>query len=199
MPSFSANFAPGDVIYGLNAAREPYLASLPTHIADQCRDAGNWLYCDEFDNRTFLSLAHNDKKKLKKNPMNAADVSHNIKAHFPTFGKGVWQDADGEQTLTGSQRKALKAFYDGMAKTGYSVKATTKAYDAGELAHKQVMLPMILIRRACKFGVEYAIMNRAVTVWFHRAPQIHAQHLRLAVNHSLAGDIDIDLSPGRGG
>lgn len=198
MPSFATNFTPGDVIYGLSAAREPYLASLPPLTAEQCRDAGNWLYCDEFNNRTFLSLADNGKKKLKKNPMNAADVSHNIKAHFPTFGKGVWHGADGEQALTKTQREALKAFYDAMGKTRYSVKGTAKAYDAGDLAHKQDMLPMILIRRACKFGLEYSIMKRAVTVHFvldyfdRKSNSLKAMDMQSVVDKSIRGS---DVSP----
>jgi hypothetical protein len=198
MPSFATNFTPGDVIYGLSAAREPYLASLPQGVADACRDSGNWLYADEFNNRSFLSLENHAKKHLKKNPMNSKDAEHNLKAHFPRFGKGAWHGPDGEQVLTKDQRKALKSFFDSISDSKYSIKATAKAYDKGHLAHKTDLLPMILIRRACKFGLEYAIMERAVTVhfvldYFDRGSKtLHAMDMQSVVDKTIRKG---DLSP----
>lgn len=200
MPNFAANFQPGDIIYGLSRAREPYIASLPPDLADACRDAGNWLYADEFNNRSFLSLEDSTARKLKKNPMSEKDLQANVKAHFPGFfgGKGVWMGADGEHVLTKGQRKALKAFYDKLSASKYSPGATAKAYDAGELAEKRDLLPMILIRRACKFGLEYAIMKRKVTVHFVLDHFDMAKRKLKPIDMQAVVDKDIrkgDLSP----
>jgi hypothetical protein len=201
MPSFATNLQPGDIIYGLSKAREPYIASLPPLMAEACRDAGNRLYADEFNNRTFLSLADSPKKKLVKNPFNSIDLERNVKAHFPKglfSGKGTWMGPTGEQILTKTQRKALKAFYDKLSASKYAPDATAKAYDAGDLAEKRDMLPMILIRRACKFGLEYAIMKRQVTVHFvldyfdHQKKKLRPMDQQGVVDKSIWGS---DLSP----
>lgn len=161
MATFAQNFQIGDVVYGISQARAPYVNSLNKELRDYCEESGAFLFCDSYNNRSFLGVSNKTYGitptgvgATLKNPQNANDIAHNL--DFYEHGRGM-------AVLGVEEIAAAKAFYDSLAKSKYApVKASTEKQSKWSKLG-DVNKSMLMIRRACKFGLEYMIKsNRQV-------------------------------------
>ena len=165
MPTFAQNFEIGDVVYGISQSRAPYIASLPGDTASYCRDAGAFLICDEFNNRTFLGLPdkelgvtsdHTAYPSTIKNPESMNDVRYNL---------DFYQQGRGLAVLSEEQKIAVRAYYDALSTSRRSPEASLQDAQRKRMKNND-SITMFAIRRACKFGLEHNIMVRKQTVHF---------------------------------
>lgn len=165
MPTFAQNFEIGDVVYGISQSRAPYINSLAGDTADYCRDAGAYLICDEFNNRTFLGTPdkalgvtadHTQYNSTIKNPESMDDVRYNL--DFYEHGRGI-------AVLGDEQKIKVRAYYDALSASRRSPEKAFVAAPKKRLANNDT-ITMFAIRRACKFGLEYNLLVRLCSVHF---------------------------------
>lgn len=151
---FRQQFRAGDVIYGISRARAPYVNSLPPAVAHQLRSVGQFLMCDEFNNRTFGQVPYLDFG-VGHYPDSKSRIKSNLAHHKETAAY-----------LTPIQKAALQEYYDALKGTKY---APLKAVET-EIAIAQTKgnqnLGDLVFRRACKFGLQFVIDQRKHTVHF---------------------------------
>ena len=155
MPTFAENFTIGDVVYGISQSRASYLNSLGADLRKYCEESGAFLLCDSFNNRSFLGVttpygtATGGGRSSIKNPHNAADIRHNL--DFYEHDRGI-------AALGLEEKAAAKAFYDSL---DLSRRSPSKAANEPQKKWSKLgdgTVTMLMIRRACKFGLEYMIM-----------------------------------------
>jgi hypothetical protein len=162
MPTFAENFTIGDVVYGLSQARAPYMNSLGGPLRTYCEDTGAFLICDSFNNRSFLGVnnqtyATNGPVNTITNPMTGPDLD---------FNWDYYENDRGTTALDPQVKASVKAYFDALNTS------ERNPYDALQTPQKKwskngdAIPTMLAIRRACKFGLEYTIMQRHQTVHF---------------------------------
>ncbi len=153
--SFHAQFKPGDVLYGISQARAPYVSTLPGGIANHLRSVGQYIICDEYNNRTFNSVNTTiSPSRATMSPQTKNAIKSNLARN---------QDATNLDDL---QKAALAEYYEALAGSAHAPLAAVKV-PASILAMKGNQDSADLaFRRACKFGLEYVIKTKQHTVHF---------------------------------
>jgi len=151
--AFNQQFHAGDVIYGISQARAPYINSLPAGVATHLRSVGQFVICDEFNNRTFGVV----------NPLDfgvgvSPNSKGNIKTNLNTHKHAAY--------LSPLQKATLKEYYDALKDTKYAPLAAAKMKAAKVLAKGNQSTEDLVFRRACKFGLQYVIEKKQQTVHF---------------------------------
>jgi hypothetical protein len=165
MPSFASNFQQGDVIYGVSYARDPYVASLPPDTKADCEAVGAFLLCDNFNNRSFLGSSDKPfgcNKDIKgkdtiKNPKDARDLD---------FNWDFYENDLGAIALTDPVKKEVRAYFDALKSSDRSPYKALKEPEKKWGKNGDKLKTTIAIRRACKFGLAYVIMEKKRTVHF---------------------------------
>ncbi|PHV13164.1 hypothetical protein [Chitinimonas sp. BJB300] len=151
--SFSQQFKAGDVIYGISQARSPYVNSLPPPVAHHLRAVGQFLICDEFNNRTFGRVPTNDFG-IGQSPDSKRSIKTNLAHH---------QQVD---YLNPLQKAALQEYYDALKGTRYAPLETVKTKINKLMEKGNQNTEDLIFRRACKFGLQFVIQQRQRTVHF---------------------------------
>ncbi|MGQ5523259.1 hypothetical protein ACUHMQ_08370 [Chitinimonas sp. PSY-7] len=150
---FNQQFKAGDVIYGISQARAPYVNSLPAGVAHHLRSVGQFLICDEFNNRTFGRVPVQDfgvgEPPSTKNNINA-NLAHHKQVDY----------------LSPLQKAALQEYYDALKGTRYAPLEAVKTQISTLLQKGNQNTEDIIFRRACKFGLQFVIQQRRGTVHF---------------------------------
>lgn len=97
---FDVQFNRGDVLYGISQARAPYINSLPGNLVTELRADGDYVICDEFNNRTFNKT--NNDYGLLEGPSSKKNIRANVRHHRET------------EYLTPRQKATLKQYYDAL-------------------------------------------------------------------------------------
>jgi hypothetical protein len=161
MPTFAQNFQIGHVIYGISQSRGPYMNSLGQTLRTYCEESGAFLICDSFNNRSFLGVTQpygtNVGALTVKNPVSTQELDYNWNYYENDLGS-VALSQEVKATLTSyfdNLKTSRRSPYDAM---NAPAKKWTRKGDASAT--------MLAIRRACKFGLEYFIMQKHETVHF---------------------------------
>lgn len=150
---FNQQFRAGDVIYGVSLARVPYINSLPPTTAPFLRANGQYVICDEFNNRTFGSVPVQDFG-VGRLPDSTANIQANLGLH------------DNAAYLSALQKAALREYYEALAGTKYAPLQAVRVSLARTQAKGNVSREDLVFRRACKFGLHYIIEKQKRTVHF---------------------------------
>jgi hypothetical protein len=151
--SFNQQFKAGDVIYGISQARGPYINSLPPHVAHHLRSVGQFLICDEYNNRTFGAVPGWDFG-VGQTPGSKANIKANLAHH---------QQAPYLEDL---QKAALQEYYDALKGSKYAPLEAVKLKIATISAKGNQNAADLVFRRACKFGLQFVIEQKKTTVHF---------------------------------
>lgn len=154
--AFNQQFKSGDVVYGISQARAPYISSLPAGVADHLRAVGQYVICDEFNNRTFNSVPavqavdgrqgmHPDTKLAINNNLTRNDQAVNLDA---------------------LQKASLAEYYDALAGSKHAPLAAVKVPPAILAMKGNADSADLAFRRACKFGLQHVIEQKSRTVHF---------------------------------
>lgn len=150
---FNQQFKAGDVVYGISQARAPYVNSLPAGTANHLRSVGQYLICDEYNNRTFGYNNPNDYG-VSQSPGSKAGIKANLNTH------------DNAAYLSQLQKDALKEYYDALKGTKYAPLDAVKTKITKVLAKGNQNHEDLVFRRACKFGLKHVIELKQHTVHF---------------------------------
>lgn len=150
---FNQQFKAGDVIYGISQARAPYVNSLAAGVAHHLRSVGQFLICDEFNNRTFGQVPNHDFG-IGQSPSSTASIKSNLTHHQQAL------------YLSPIQRTGLQEYYDALKDTKYAPLQAVKTKIATVLAKGNQNMEDLVFRRACKFGLQFVIEHRLNTVHF---------------------------------
>jgi hypothetical protein len=152
---FNQQFKAGDVLYGVSWARIPYINSLPVGVADHLRGVGQYVICDEYNNRTFAS-AHQvvAPGPAGVGPGSQAAIAHNLQRNAIATN------------LTPLQQAALSEYYDALAGTRYAPIAAVQVPASILVAKGNQNAEDLAFRRACKFGLQFVIEQKQRTVHF---------------------------------
>lgn len=151
--AFNIQFRPSDVIYGLSQARSPYVTSLPPNMAHHLRSVGQYLICDEFNNRTFGHVPVLDFG-VGQQPSTKAAIKTNLLNH------------ENAAYLTPLQKAALEEYYEALRDSKYAPLDAVKVKIAQVQAKGNASVEDFVFRRACKFGLKFVIEQRKGTVHF---------------------------------
>jgi len=157
--AFNVQFKPGDVIYGNSTSRIAYINSLPAGVADHLRSVGQYVICDEFNNRTFgvvppTATSLNDYG-VGQTPNSKAAINSNITHHQTTAAY-----------LSPLQKAAVQEYYEALRGSKHSPLQAVKLNMPTILAKGNATKEDLAFRRACKFGLQFIIENRKGTVHF---------------------------------
>ena len=187
--AFNIQFKPGDLIYGNSQSRAAYVNSLPAATALHLRSVGQYLICDEYNNRTFGQVPVQDFG-IGQQPNSKAAINANM-AHHQTNAP----------YLDVLQRAALQEYYDALNGSKYSPVQAVKMNMGTILAKGNASREDIAFRRACKFGLQYVIENRKGTVHFsldvpphYGVPGNRVDSLDVATKQQHAGHVPITTS-----
>jgi len=154
MPTFAQNFQIGDVVYGISQSRAPYVNSLGNELRRYCEETGAFLICDSFNNRSFLGVnagygtgMHPNPGSIT-NPQTPADINHNLDFYEHDRGLAV---------LGQDEKSAAMSFYDALARSDRSPVKAAAAPQSKWAKNGDGINTILMIRRACKFGLEYMI------------------------------------------
>jgi len=145
MPTFRQNFRVGDIIYGLDRTRDVYAQSLDANVRDAQQQEGSFTL-DYMNDKSFLEAFRNSGNLPKPGNPSA--------------------------TLTTVEQKMLSAWYKKLLSSPRSPKKAMKAPDAklrkydGETQDQNELVAFLMIRRACKYGLQYYIEVLKKTVHF---------------------------------
>ncbi|MEO7083420.1 MAG: hypothetical protein ABI442_06280 [Gemmatimonadaceae bacterium] len=155
MPTFAQNFNIGDVVYGISQSRAPYVNSLGNALRTYCEETGAFLLCDSFNNRSFLGVnasyglgAGLAPVHSLTNPTNAQDIRHNL---------DFYEHDRGMTALGEDEKRAARIFYDALDKSERSPSKASTEPQSKWTNHGDLTVTMLMIRRACKFGLEYML------------------------------------------
>lgn len=151
---FNQQFKAGDVVYGISQARAPYVQSLAANVAHHLRSVGQFLICDEFNNRTFGKMPGVVDFGVGKSPTSKAAIKANLARH---------QQAT---YLTPVQQAALQEYYDALKGTHYAPLEAVKTEINTAQAKGNQNIEDLVYRRACKFGLQFVVEQRGGTVHF---------------------------------
>lgn len=150
---FHQQFKAKDVIYGISQARAPYVNSLPLGVAHHLRSVGQFLICDELNNRTFGQVPMQDFG-VGQSPSTKTRIKANLAHH---------QQAN---YLSPLQKVALKEYYDALKSTKYAPLEAVKTKIAMATAKGNQNIEDLVFRRACKFGLQFVIEQQKGSVHF---------------------------------
>ncbi len=150
---FNQQFKAGDVVYGISQARAPYVSSLPANVATHLRGIGQFVICDEYNNRTF-GFNNPMDFGVGQSPGTRAGISSNL-AHHKTVAY-----------LQPLQKAALKEYYDALKGSKHAPLDAVKMRIAKVQAKGNQNHEDLVFRRACKFGLQYVIELKKGTVHF---------------------------------
>jgi len=151
--AFNQQFKAGDVIYGISQARAPYVNSLAQNVAHHLRSVGQFLICDEYNNRTFGFVNPHDFG-VGQTPQSKAAIRSNLAHHKQVA------------YLNPLQKSALDEYYGALKGTRYAPLKAVKMKIAAAQAKGNQSLDDLAFRRACKFGLSYVIEQKKGTVHF---------------------------------
>jgi hypothetical protein len=140
---FHQQFKAGDVIYGVH--RAPYVNSLPEGVAHYLRSVGQFLYCDEYNDRTFNQVAGLD------GAASPPESKSNIQANLVTHEQAAY--------LSPLQQAALQEYYDALKGTRYAPLDAVKMKIKEVTAKGNYGTADQVFRRACKFGLQFVIQK----------------------------------------
>lgn len=151
--AFNVQFHAGDAIYGISQARAPYVNSLPVNVAHHLRSVGQFLICDEYNNRTFGQVPLHDFGP-GQDPHSKQAIRSNLALH------------DQAAYLNPLQKAGLQEYYDALKGTKHAPLEAVKMKIAQVLAKGNQNHADLVFRRACKFGLQFVIEQRQGTVHF---------------------------------
>lgn len=151
--AFNQQFKAGDVVYGISQARAPYVNSLPANVAHHLRSVGQYLICDELNNRTF-GFTNPLDFGVGQVPSTKANINSNL-THY-----------DQAAYLIPLQKAALDEYYDALKGTKHAPLKAVKMSIAAAQAKGNQSLDDLVFRRACKFGLQFVIEQKKGTVHF---------------------------------
>jgi hypothetical protein len=163
MPTFAQNFQIGDVVYGVSQSRAPYVNSLGAALRQYCEDTGAFLLCDSFNNRSFLGVTQaygmnpGTGMHTHTNPVTDAQLDHNW---------DYYENDRGSVALDPQVKANVKAYFDALNASRRNPSDAVNAPATKWTSKGDVVSTMLAIRRACKFGLEYVIMQKHQTVHF---------------------------------
>jgi len=140
---FNQQFNAGDVIYGISQARSPYISSLPPNSANYLRSVGQFVICDEFNNRTF------GKAGVEDFALGSPSNKNNIKTNLAHHAQATH--------LNPLQKAALKEYYDALEGSRHAPLEAVKTKIAAIHAKGNSNAEDLVFRRACKFGLQYVM------------------------------------------
>jgi len=152
--AFSEQFKAGDVVYGISQARAPYVSSLPAATAQHLRSVGQYLICDEFNNRTF-GFNNPMDFGVGQSPSSKASINSNLNHH-----------RNNAAYLSPLQKAAVEEYYDALKGSKHAPLDAVKMKIADVVAKGNQNKEDIVFRRACKFGLQYVIELKEHTVHF---------------------------------
>jgi hypothetical protein len=147
---FNQQFKAGDVIYGVARAR--YVDSLPQGVAHYLRSVGQFIYCDEYNDRTF------NQTSVLDGANKAPDSKPNINANLAVHEQAAY--------LSPLQQAALQEYYDALKGTKYAPLEAVKLKIKEVTAKGNSGAADQVFRRACKFGLQFVIQQKGNTVHF---------------------------------
>ncbi len=151
--AFNLQFRAGDAIYGISQSRAAYINSLPVGTANHLRSVGQYVICDEFNNRTFGQIPVVDFG-IGQQPGTKAAIKTNLQNH------------EGAGHLSILQKAALEEYYDALKGTKYAPLDAVKMKIAAVTAKGNQNHEDLVFRRACKFGLQYIMDVKGHTVHF---------------------------------
>lgn len=151
--AFNHQFKAGDVVYGISQARAPYINSLQAGVANHLRANGQYLICDEYNNRTF-GFNNPMDFGVGQSPGTKAGIKSNLAHH------------DTAAYLSPLQKTILSEYYEALRDTKYSPLEAVKLKTSVILAKGNANAEDLVFRRACKFGLQYIIEQQKKTVHF---------------------------------
>src|SRR5918994_4852107 len=149
--AFNQQFKAGDVIYGISQARAPYVSSLAANMATHLRAVGQYVICDEFNNRTF---GFNNADASRLSPGTKVNIKANLQQH------------DNAAYLSPLQKAALEEYYEALKGSKHAPLDAVKMKIAQVTAKGNQNHEDLVFRRACKFGLQYVIELKQGTVHF---------------------------------
>ncbi|TAE24119.1 MAG: hypothetical protein EAZ91_20895 [Cytophagales bacterium] len=153
--AFNQLYLAGDVIYGISQPRERYVDTLPQGILGrtgrELMDEGNFLICDHYNNRTF----------------NAPTVMGHFRGPNAQAGENAMDFWHTNSPIRNNQPQvqAVKQYYDLLAGHKYNPHtAMNTVMNEKKRLNNNGQSDYLAFRRACKFGLDYFIlqMNRRV-------------------------------------
>jgi|GEM_PF-2667605 len=163
---FAGQFREGDVIYGAGEARQRYMESLPANVRLLCEAHGCWLICDDYNNKTFNRSEFDGGTHVQTR----ADINTNLTMNY------------NDPLIPSYHRARLNAYYSRLSQSSRSPNKVVQMELAKVVAKGNHDHAELAFRRACKFGLEYFLMERRVQVHFV---------LDLPANYN-AGDVQVD-------
>jgi hypothetical protein len=183
---FKQQFKAADVIYGIGQARVPYVNSLPAFVADYLRSVGQFLFCDELNNRTFGKVPGAEDFVVGQWPSTKARIEANLAHHRQV------------NSLSPLQQAALKEYYDALKGTKYAPLKAVETKIAEAAAKGNQNIEDLVFRRACKFGLQFVIEQKKRTVHFvldvPGVPGNRIQSLDVVTRVQHAGHVPITTS-----
>lgn len=184
---FNQQFAPGDVIYGISQARAPYINSLPHGFADNLRAQGEYVICDEFNNRTIGQVTPYDFGR------SGPDSKRSIKSNLKHHKRATY--------LNAQQKGSTQHYYNRLKKSKYAPLKAAKVKDSKLQAKGNASTEDLVFRRACKFGLQYIIQHMQKTVHFvldvpayFNVPGNRIDSLDVVLKNQHAGHVPITTS-----
>ncbi len=151
--AFNQLFTAGDVIYGISQPRGRYtrtlLAGVVGRDAQTLIDEGNFTICDHYNNRTF----------------NAPTVMYNFVGPNAQAGENAMNFYLQNGPLNPNQRQAVSQYYNMLGGHKYNPHtAMNTVMNNKQQLHNAGQNEYLAFRRACKFGLDYFIiqLNRRV-------------------------------------
>lgn len=152
--AFNQQFKAGDVIYGISQARASYVNSLPKQVVNHLRAVGQFVICDEFNNRTFGFVGNQDFGSDRRSPNSKANIKASVAHHQQVT------------YLNPLQKASLDEYYEALKGTRYSPLEAVKMTITKIQAKGNQNTEDLVFRRACKAGLQYVIEQRKGTVHF---------------------------------
>ena len=151
--TFNQQFKSGDVVYGISQARGPYISSLPANVANHLRAVGQYVICDELNNRTF-GFNNPMDFGVGQSPSTKANIQSNLNHHQTVA------------YLDPLQKAALEEYYEALSGSKHAPLEAVKMKIAQVTAKGNQNHEDLVFRRACKFGLQFVIELKKGTVHF---------------------------------
>jgi hypothetical protein len=155
--TFKLQFKPGDVIYGFSSSRNRYVNSLSPDMVKLWASEGHYTFIDWYNVQTFSNPSKDVRATIPRavrGPVTEEAIKRNLASNRATG------------QLNPAQKASLTGYYDALQESKFAPLEAVKMEEArvkakGNYAHEQ-----LVIRRACKFGLQYLIERHNATVHF---------------------------------
>lgn len=151
--TFSQQFKSGDVVYGISQARAAYINSLPAGVVDHLRAVGQFVLCDEYNNRSF-GFVNPHEFGIGSGPSSKQAINANVARHQTSA------------LLNPLQKAVVKEYYDALHGSKYAPLDSVKMKIAEVHAKGNQNHEDLVFRRACKFGIKQVIEVNKGSVHF---------------------------------